>query len=266
MGSQGNISGVSASKLVASSSGPNIVKDGLTVLLDSRSKRSYPGSGNTWYDLSGNNNHASLVNFTGPGANTFSGYDSNTRFMMYDRHVGTSNTANNNYALIPNSTTLQDCVITSTGGFSTMFWFRQDQYFCTALTKWNGSWEVFYCDDLVFRTQGTGGSDYNTGIDDSVNAFFFQFIACTHDGTTRKVYLNRLDQDIYRLNTPLENSNTISSQNTTTDVSVGAYYNGNYACKGALPYYMLYNRALSEDEIRQNFNATKRGFIEIKFC
>ena len=42
MGSQGNISGVSASKLVASSSGPNIVKDGLTVLLDSRSKRSYP--------------------------------------------------------------------------------------------------------------------------------------------------------------------------------------------------------------------------------
>ena len=36
--------------------------------------------------------------------------------------------------------------------------------------------------------------------------------------------------------------------------------------QGALPYYMLYNRALSEDEIRQNFNATKRGFVEIKFC
>ena len=66
MGSQGNISSVAASKLVASSSGPNIVKDGLTVLLDSRSKRSYPGSGDTWFDLSGNNNHATLNNFSGP--------------------------------------------------------------------------------------------------------------------------------------------------------------------------------------------------------
>jgi len=48
--------------------GPKIVREGLTVLLDSRSSRSYPGTGNTWYDLSGNDNHASLYNFTGPGA------------------------------------------------------------------------------------------------------------------------------------------------------------------------------------------------------
>lgn len=266
MGSQGNISSVAASQLVASSSGPNIVKDGLTVLLDSRSKRSYPGSGNTWYDLSGNNNHGNMVNFTGPGASTASGYNSTTRFMMYDRHVGTSNTTANNYVSIPNSTSLDNCTITSTGGFSTMFWFRQDNYYCTALTKWNGSWEVYYCSNLVFRTQGTGGTDYNTGISQSVNAFFFQFIAVTHDGTTQKVYLNRLDQDIYRLNTPLSNSNTVTTQNTTNVVSVGAYYNGHYACQGALPYYMLYNRPLSEDELRQNFNATKRGFVEIKFC
>ena len=73
MGSQGNISSVAASKLVASSSGPNIVKDGLTVLLDSRSKRSYPGSGDTWFDLSGNNNHATLNNFSGPGSGSWLG-------------------------------------------------------------------------------------------------------------------------------------------------------------------------------------------------
>ena len=266
MGSQGNISGVAASKLVASSSGPNIVKDGLTVLLDSRSPRSYPGSGNTWFDLSGNNNHASLNNFTGPGASTTSGYNSTTRFMMFDRHVGTSNTAVNNVAVIPSSDTTEECTILGTpGGFSTMFWFRQDQYRCTALAKMNNCWEVYYCSNLVFRTQGTGGNDYNTGISQSVNAFFFQFVAVTHTGNERKVYLNRLDQDIYRLNTPLENSNTVTSQSPSS-IGVGAYSNGYYSCQGALPYYMLYNRPLSEDEIRQNFNATKRGFVEIKFC
>ena len=34
------------------SRGPNIVRDGLVLALDAGSPRSYPGSGNTWYDLS----------------------------------------------------------------------------------------------------------------------------------------------------------------------------------------------------------------------
>lgn len=33
----------------------NIVTDGLVLCLDSRNKRSYPGNGSLWYDLSGNN-------------------------------------------------------------------------------------------------------------------------------------------------------------------------------------------------------------------
>ena len=35
--------------------GPNIVTDGLVLSLDAASARSYPGSGSTWSDLSGNN-------------------------------------------------------------------------------------------------------------------------------------------------------------------------------------------------------------------
>lgn len=47
---------------------PNIVQSGLTVLLDSMNSRSYPGTGNIWYDMSGNNNHGTMTNFTGPSA------------------------------------------------------------------------------------------------------------------------------------------------------------------------------------------------------
>lgn len=43
--------------------GPNIVRDGLVLALDAASPRSYPGSGNTWFDLSGNN-----FNFTLDGS------------------------------------------------------------------------------------------------------------------------------------------------------------------------------------------------------
>ena len=40
---------------MATEIGPDIVTDGLVLALDAGSARSYPGTGTTWYDLSGNN-------------------------------------------------------------------------------------------------------------------------------------------------------------------------------------------------------------------
>lgn len=42
--------------------GPRIVTDGLVLALDAADKNSYPGSGSGWYDLSGNSNHCTLTN------------------------------------------------------------------------------------------------------------------------------------------------------------------------------------------------------------
>ena len=42
--------------------GPEIVTDGLVLHLDSGNAKSYPGSGTTWNDLSGNGNNGTLVN------------------------------------------------------------------------------------------------------------------------------------------------------------------------------------------------------------
>ncbi len=228
--------------------GPKLITNGLRLLLDSRSKRSYPGSGTTWYDLSGYNNHGTLVNFTGASAGSTSGFDTNTGLMMYDRHVGTSDGAANNYVNIPNSTTTQECLITN--GMSISFWFRQDVYRCTAMTKWSSSWEVYYCSNLVFRTQGTGGSDLSTG-DAALSGF--HNICVTSTNTGRLVYVNGVVQ--------ATGTNTVSTQNTTEPISIGAYYNGNYAMEGSLPYYALYNRELSSDEVNQNYKALKNGFI-----
>ena len=227
--------------------GPNIVRDGLTVLLDSRSKRSYPGSGTTWYDLSGHNNHGTLVNFTGASAGSTSGFDTNTGLMMYDRHVGSAYNTANNYVNIPNSDSLDECLITN--GMSISFWFRQDVYRCTAMTKWQSSWEVYYCSALVFRTQGTGGSDLSTG--DTAGSLFHN-ICVTSTSTGRLVYVNGVVE--------ATGTNTVSSQNTTQPISIGAYYDGQYAMEGSLPYYALYNRELTSDEVNQNYNALYSSF------
>jgi hypothetical protein len=42
--------------------GPNIVTSGLVLSLDAANVKSYPGSGTTWYDLSGNSKNATGVN------------------------------------------------------------------------------------------------------------------------------------------------------------------------------------------------------------
>jgi hypothetical protein len=44
------------------SNGPKIVNDGLVLCLDAGNRKSYPGTGNTWYDLSNNGNNFTLSN------------------------------------------------------------------------------------------------------------------------------------------------------------------------------------------------------------
>ena len=230
--------------------GPNIVTDGLTLLLDSNNPKSYPGSGNTWYDLSGNGNDGTLYNFTGAGTNTTSGYDSNTGYMMFDRHVGSSDSTSNNYVGVPNSDSLDQVLVTN--GMTISFWFRMDTYACTALTKWSSSWEIYYCSNLVWRTNGTGGSDGNSGISYTVHQNKFHLITATHSGTERRFYINGELQ--------YTNSNTVTSQNTTNAIGIGAYHGGQYAIQGALPFYSLYNRVLTPTEVLQNYNANKSRF------
>ena len=41
---------------------PKIVTNGLVLCLDAADKKSYPGTGTTWFDRSGNGNNGILVN------------------------------------------------------------------------------------------------------------------------------------------------------------------------------------------------------------
>jgi len=47
---------------MAFSRGPNIVTDGLVLALDAANPKSYPGTGTVWNDLSGNGNNGTLIN------------------------------------------------------------------------------------------------------------------------------------------------------------------------------------------------------------
>jgi hypothetical protein len=230
--------------------GPQIVRDGLVLYLDSTNSKSYPGSGNTWFDISGNSNHGTLVDFTGPGSTTTSGFNTTTKYMMFDRHIGTSDGTQNNRVTVPTSTSLQQCL--SQNGVTIEIWLRMDTYYCTALTRWAGPWEIYYCTSLVHRTIGTNGSDGNSGYSYTNKLGTFHQIVGTHNGSSRRLYVNG--------ESVLSDTNVVSNQDFSAGLGIGAYFNGTYAFFGTMPVYKIYNRALSQEEISQNFNALKGRF------
>lgn len=74
---------------MARSSGGKIVTDGLVLALDAGNDKSYPGTGTTWTDLSGNGNNGTLVN----GVSTQAG-DGNLNYTLVNYSGGhPSNTA-----------------------------------------------------------------------------------------------------------------------------------------------------------------------------
>jgi hypothetical protein len=227
---------------------PQIITNGLVASLDSGDINSYPGSGTTWYDLSGNGNHATMYNMNSPSAGNTSGYDTTTKYMMFDRHLGGSDGAVNNYALIANSVTTQGVLCQS--GMTIDMWFRETATVCTAFTKWASSWELYYCNTMVFRTEGTGGNDGGASIGSSPGTW--RNIVATHDGITRKLTVNNA--------VVLNGTNIVTGQNNNQPISIGAYNGGIYASYGAIPIYRLYNRALSPAEITSNYNAQKSRF------
>lgn len=228
--------------------GPDIIQDGLVLSLDSTDKNSYPGSGTTWFDLSGNANHGTLTGFTGPSAGSTSGLDTNTGWMMFDRHSGGTDGAVNNRVVVNNSNSLDEVLCQN--AMTIEMWVKETTSVCTALTKWDGSWEIYYCSPLVFRVQGTGGADLTTSIGSSVGTW--RHLVATHNGTNAIMYSNGVQV--------LNASNTVTNQNTTNNISIGAYESGIYATVGAIPIYRLYSRVLTIQEVLQNYNSQKSRF------
>jgi hypothetical protein len=183
-----------------------------------------------------------------PSAGNTSGFDTTTKYMMFDRHLGGGDGVGNNYVLITNTDVLDDGLCQN--GMTIDMWFRESGYVCTAFTKWNGSWELYYCSGMVFRTQGSGGSDGSSSIGTSAGTW--RNIVATHDGTNRRLFVNG--------SIVLNDINIVTGQNTTGPISIGAYDGGSYASFGAIPIYRLYNRPLNTSEIAENFQAQRGRF------
>jgi hypothetical protein len=213
---------------------PRIVTDGLVLCLDAANRKSYPGSGTAWNDLSGNNNTGTLTN--GP----------------------TFDSANGGSIVFDGVNDFVQTTLNSSFTAMTLMGF----------IKRNGN-QVNYAGIFFSRGTSVTGLDFysttnNLGYhwNDQSNTYTFVsnlavpnttwcMITMSVTSTAATLYVNTSSV-----------TNTVSHGTTTiNDLKLGQdddtasrFMNGNIATT------LLYNRALSAAEVLQNYNATRSRF------
>lgn len=221
---------------------PRYITDGLVLYVDAKNLNSYPGTGGTTFDISGNSNDGTLLGGTGHsttygGIFTFDGVDDRITFSVLDPIAdGLFADASSQWTVsswfIPDITNTAQGAITGKGGG----------------TGGSATYVVWETGTSLFvRLRGGTILTISTSLTNALTE-----VVITWDGTTAKAYLNG------------EFVNNISvgvAAKQTNVFSMGATGGGNNTrFKGSIADTKVYNRALSAAEISYNYSSF-RGSI-----
>jgi hypothetical protein len=223
-------------------SGQEIVTNGLVLHLDAAQLRSYPGSGTTWTDLSGNGNNGTLTN--GPTFNSGNGGS-----IVLD--------GVNDYVTVNNTLNI------GTGAYTVSVWIKVDVTTDKRITwkRFAGAGDGY---SMFIRSNkfafevlklGVGFREIYCTNTFSINSFY-NVTAVFNRSTTSFIYLNGVQDGTADMTvfSGLNITNTITYLVGSGGTAGAGYVDGNI-------YNILqYNRALSATEVLQNYNATKSRF------
>jgi hypothetical protein len=208
-----------------------IVRNGLVLYLDAANINSYPGSGTTWTDLSGNGNNGTLTN--GP---TYS--SANRGSIVFD---GT-----NDEVICTNDASVQITV----GTISAWINANSGNTGTNGILAKQSAWGLFVTDNTLRAYDWGNSADRNTGI--TIGNSAWNYVAMTFTETIGTPSNNAI---IY-LNGAAVLTTTIKHSNHTVTVQVGEA-NAAQHFGGNIAQASVYNRVLSAGEILQNFNASR---------
>jgi hypothetical protein len=224
---------------MATNYNPSIVTSGLVVNLDAGNVKSYPGSGTTWTDLTGNGNNGTLTN--GP---TYSA--NNGGYFTFDGV---------NDQVVAASSYLDG----TAGAYNTVeLWMY-----------WTGGWGGFPMEFSSYRLwmpADVSGLGFNNGNGDlygfnasSLANSWKHITAVFYNGSytnNAKIYVDGTIQTLSQLKSPATNGTVDST------LTIGGYRGGStsYPFPGRIALLRAYSRQLSQTEITQNYNALRGRF------
>ena len=230
---------------------PQIVRDGLVLYLDAANSKSYPGSGTVFYDLSSSNLVGTIVNQ--------SQYN-DLGYMDYIDYSGNNVNTETIVTNVPLNTTAGQ-------GNTVEQWVYADS------TQANGNMTFTFYNvplDLWLISNNFGinnGSSLVYGITNANNIFigkwnhisvYFPY-SWTSDLNSTKIWINGISQSLAILQGTL--SSRVVSNSQTVGIG-GGYTDGadSFNWDGRIAVTKIYNRELTDLEVKQNFEALRRRF------
>jgi hypothetical protein len=232
--------------------GPQIIKDGLVLHLDAANIKSYPGTGTTWFDRSGNNNHGQFVNTPSFNSNnmgsiSFDGVDDTIDLGSPGSLLLSAITINifvSFTSITPTSGAM--AIIGRFGNSGTSF---AHNYFFNLTSQ-----------RLNFGFNQSGTSNYPvTYLDFTPNLNqIYNFTITYSPALSKSIYTNGVLNTSYYFDSI---TNQIMALNTGTKLSIASDYIENTFYSNCKIYQTsIYNRVLSQTEVLHNFNATKSRY------
>jgi hypothetical protein len=242
--------------------GPSqIITDGLVLHLDAANPKSYIGTGTEWKDLSGFRNNGNLINGVSYNTSTkglsFDGVDDNV-IIPLSPSINFTSTATNSFTLMVYArvTNLSDNVSKVatvfgrgdilTGGSS----FGIGMNATNPLAIWTHRWVVgirVELDPLLSSISHI--MNYTLGT--------IECIAMTYNHTTSLLSIYRNGILDFTSNVPNVN---LSNFDYAMGINRGVPGGDGAWMQGEIYSSMIYNRALTQEEITQNFNAIRGRF------
>lgn len=231
-------------------SSPNIIRDTLQVYVDASNKNSYPGSGTTWTDLSGNGRNGTLT--LGPTFSTseVDGYIQLDGVNDYISFGQTFNFTTQAFTigmwlkfLSWNAGSGANCVLFWKGDFTT-----SGYYFEFNLSGGNGA----------FYTNQGGASQSSIGPAAATQKVLdnWMHLMITRSGTSVIIYINGIDV------TSSSGSHTNPATASTNNFYLGAYTNtaGANITNMRIAMFYIWQKALSASDVLYTFNASRKRF------
>lgn len=214
----------------------SVVTTGLQLYLDAGNASSYPGSGTTWTDLSGNSRTGTLTN--GP---TYSG--TNGGSIVFD--------GSNDYVQCTGSLTVTEATFVtwikrngSQGTYDGILFSRG-----TNVTGMN-----FYTSNQLGYHWNNSSSTYNWSSGLTIPDATWCMIAVSVTSTSATAYLCQTGGTTTATNTVNHASSLLNDIKIAQDDAGNRFFNGNIAIA------QLYNIALSAEQVSQNFAADRGRF------
>ena len=222
---------------------PSISTNGLVLNLDAANYKSYPKSGTTWTDLSGNQNNGSLIGGVNYNSNNGGYFDFNgiDGYVSVDNILRTSNTIEGWIYSKDGSQggTGGDTIISAIGNYSPTGNIKY-----TYIGVLGSNILTYRIDDGVTSHRLVADVTYNE------NQWYHVALTYNSNGTT-VAYLN--GKQIGNINA------TANINFDNNPLNISRAQNGNYF-NGLVSSFRLYNRALTSIEVLQNFNALRTRY------